>query len=84
MSKRPILDVFDAIDALRQSVETLTEHDPVHDRIALVAAFKALKRCRGGGNFNPDARREINSAFRLVAAALRIDVDAIENAERAA
>lgn len=84
MSRRPILDVFDAIDTLRQSVETLTEADSVADRIALVAAYRALKRCRGGGNFNPDARREINSAFRLVAAALRIDVDAIENAERAA
>ncbi len=84
MSRRPILDVFDAIDTLRQSVETLTEADSVADRIALVAAYRALKRCRGGGNFNPDARREINSAFRLVAAALRIDADAIENAERAA
>lgn len=84
MSRRPILDVFDAIDALRQSVETLTEADSVADRIALVAAFKALKRCRGGGNFNPDARREINSAFRLVAAALRIDLDPTDTMERAA
>lgn len=81
---KPIADVFDAIDALRRSVEVMTEVDPVNDRIALVAAFKALKRCRGIEGLNPDARKQISAAFKLCAGALRIDVDTIERAERAA
>jgi len=75
---KQVRDVFDAMDALRRSVEIMTEVDPVNDRIALVAAFRALKRCKGGGNFNPDARREIDAAYRLCAGALRIEVEPIE------
>ena len=81
---KPIADVFDAIDALRRSVEIMSEVDPVNDRIALVAAFKALKRCRGIDGINPDARKQINAAYTLCAGALRIDLDPVERVERAA
>ena len=44
----------------------------------MVAAFRAMRRCKEGGNFNSHARREIDAAYRLCAGALRIEVEPIE------
>ncbi len=55
------------------AMEHVQGNPRVNDQLVIASAMKALRRCRGAEGLSPDARKEVNSAYRMCRAAMGID-----------